>query len=551
MDANSPRAKLTELVARHGPAAITEPGRCEKLLAEACGTGFQDEVADLAMAADQGIARALQDSVLSSEPRAVLIDRLSRRLAKNTKLSSYAARWSVECWALALRIVRESDYLMITRLAQIQPLIDEACVDGPLTDHTVEHLVAKARTHGVDEAHARTHLAKYARPKPGAVEVSPEPGSPADAPPATRTPRTRRRPSPPSPSPAADNLPTSITSDASRAGATHEISQPPRPWAGTRIVVITALCLIVVAIVAVVGPSIRTTYIADRERRTYEAAHDNIEALVAYLNGCEICAFGDAARAEVNRLRVAAEERVYRAAGNDPQALQAYVDKCTICAFKQQALNEIARVREEQTYRAARGHRDALRAYLTECRVCAFGEVARSELAELSRVADDEQAYRSARASLPALRAYVGTCGRCAFRQPALEEILQLELLAVRPPSASPDLEGVVRGASSAASLYVIVSARNPRAVSTKPGETVSVELFGIVDPLGKSSENPHVAVLRNYLDKAQRKVGCFVREEQTFQCFVGGNDLAVMALHDGIAKAGPNTLSEYKQAAR
>ena len=31
----------------------------------------------------------------------------------------------------------------------------------------------------------------------------------------------------------------------------------------------------------------------------------------------------------------------------------------------------------------------------------------------------------------------------------------------------------------------------------------------------------------------------------------VGGNDLAVMALHDGIAKPGPAALSEYKQAAR
>lgn len=426
MDANSPRAKLAELVARHGPAGITEPGRCEKLLAEACGTGFQDEVASLATAADQGVARTLQDSASSSEPRAVLIDRLSRRLAKNTKLSPYAARWSVECWALALRIVRESDYLMITRLAQLQPLIDEARVDGQLTDHAVEQLVAKARTDGVDEAHARAHLAKYARPTPVVAEVPPGAGPPADASPAARRSRARRRLSPPSPAPVPDNLPASVTAGASAAGPTHEISPPPRTRASRRIVFITALCLIVAAVIAAaVGPSIRSAYIADREHRVYDAAHDNIDALAAYLDGCEICAFRDAARAEVNRLR------------------------------------------------------------------------------------------------------------------------------AVRPPSASPDLEGVVRGASSAASLYVIVSARNPRVVSTKPGETVSVELFGIVDPLGKSSENPHVPVLRNYLDKAQRKVECFIHGEQMFQCFVGGNDLAVMALHDGIAKPGPNTLTEYKQAAR
>ncbi len=318
-----------------------------------------------------------------------------------------------------------------------------------------------------------------------------------------------------------------------------------------RLAVITTLCLLVAAIVGAVGQFIRSAYIVDRERRAYEAAHGNLEELVAYLNDCKVCAFGDAARAEVNGLRTAAEERMYRAADSDPQALQSYVERCNICAFKQQALNEITRVREAQTYRAARGHRDALQAYLTECRVCAFGETARSELAELSRVADDEQAYRAARGSLPALRTYVGACSRCGFRQPALDEILQLELLAVRPPPGSPDLEGVVRGASSAATLYVVVSARNLRVVSTQPGETVSVQLFGIVDPLGKSSENPHVAVLRNYLDKAQRKVECFVHESQTFQCFVGDNDLAVMALHDGIAKPGPNALSEYKQAAR
>jgi hypothetical protein len=542
---------LAELVARHGPVAITEPGGCEKLLMAACGTGFEDDVASLAAAADQGVARALRDSALSSEPRAVLIDRLSRRLAKNTELSPYAARWSVECWALALRIVRDSDYLMITKLAQIQPLIDEACAGGPLTDHAVEQLVVKARTDGIDEACARAHLAKYARPK-AVAEAPPGDGSPADGSPGARKSRARRRLSPPSSTPAADTPSTSMTTGPSAAGPAEEVPHPPRTRASWRIVFITAICLIVAAaIAAVVGPSIRSTYIADRERRAYDAAHDNTEALTAYLNGCEICTFRDAARTELNRLQAAAEERMYRAAGSDPQALQSYVDRCTICAFKQQALNEIARLREEQAYRAARGHRDALRAYLAECRICAFGEVARSEFAELSRVADDEQAYRSARGSLAALRTYVGACSRCAFRQPALEEILQLELLAVRPPSASPDLEGVVRGASSAASLYVIVSARNPRVVSTRPGETVSVELFGIVDPLGKSAENPHVAALRNYLDKAQRKVECFVREEQVFQCFVGGNDLAVMALHDGIAKPGPTALSEYKEAAR
>jgi len=287
------------------------------------------------------------------------------------------------------------------------------------------------------------------------------------------------------------------------------------------------------------------------ERGTFEAAHGNIEALVAYLNRCKVCAFGDAARLEVSHLRAAAEEKAYRAAGSDPRALQFYVERCNVCAFKQQALNEIARVLEEQSYRAARGHREALRSYLAECRVCAFGEAARSELADLSRVADDEESYRSAQGSLAALRAYVGTCSRCGFRQPALEEILQLELRAVRPPSGPPDLEGIVRGASSAATLYVIISARNPKVVSTQPGETVSVQLFGIVDPLGKSADNPHVAALRSYLEKSQRRVECFVHEEQTFQCFVGGNDLAVMALHDGAAKPGPNTLGEYRQAAR
>src|SRR5215469_4771035 len=223
MDAHSPRAKLAELVARHGLAGITEPGRCEKLLAEACGTGFRDEVAGLAAAAEQGVAKALQDSALSSEPRAVLIDRLSRLLAKNTQLSPYAARWSVECWALALRIVCESDYLMITKLAHIQPLIDEACVDGPLTDHAAEQLVAKSRAHGIDEAHARAHVAKYTRPKPPVAEVLPGPAAAAS--PAARRPRAPRRLSPPEPGPAPNGLRPSMTSGAPGASPTHAVSQ--------------------------------------------------------------------------------------------------------------------------------------------------------------------------------------------------------------------------------------------------------------------------------------------------------------------------------------
>jgi hypothetical protein len=549
MNADSPRAKLAELVGRYGPAIIAEPGRCERLLSEACGTEFTGEIAGLVTAIDQGIAKALQDSALSSEPRAVLMERLSRRLAKNSDLSSYSARWCVECWALALRVVRESDYLVITKMGQIQPLLDEGCADGPLSHDAVERLVAEARARGIDEADARGYLARYAAPsqtdRPSAAA---EPAPPARASPAAR--KSRARPSISSPSPdrtAVAAVPSTAERDAVRA-----LRRPDRLRTRTRAgIVVAILSLIIAAIAGVVAPSIRSAYMADRERRTYETARGNIEALVAYLNDCRLCAFGDAARLEINRLRTAAEERTYRGASSDPRALQSYLDGCNICAFKQQALNDIARMREEQSYRSARGNRDALRAYLAGCRVCAFGDGARTELAELTRVADDEQAYRSARGNLPGLRAYVATCGRCGFKQPALDEVLQLELLAVRPPSDSSDLAGVVRGASSAATLYVIVSARNPRVVSTQPGETVLVQLFGIIDPLGKSAENPHVAVLRNYLDKAQRKVECFIRDEQTFQCFVDGNDLAVMALHDGIAKPGPSALSEYRQAVR
>lgn len=42
MDADLPRAKLAELVDRHGPTVVTEPGRCERILSEACGTEFKD-----------------------------------------------------------------------------------------------------------------------------------------------------------------------------------------------------------------------------------------------------------------------------------------------------------------------------------------------------------------------------------------------------------------------------------------------------------------------------------------------------------------------------
>lgn len=101
-----PRRKLVEIVAKHGSEIIENPRRCEGLLRD-YASSFRREISVLTMAIEERVPLDLLAG--KSTPRAVLLGRLTRRLCDNLALSEQAARWSVDSWALALKIVSSEE----------------------------------------------------------------------------------------------------------------------------------------------------------------------------------------------------------------------------------------------------------------------------------------------------------------------------------------------------------------------------------------------------------------------------------------------------------
>jgi hypothetical protein len=162
MIADVPRTKLSELTARLGDGLGEDTYRCEALLTEACGDGFGEECAALVAAIEHRITGDLLRGRHSSETPGALIERLRDRLEADAGLSSYRARWSVECWALALGVVPESDRLMIRRIEGLVPLIESAGTNGALGPDDLDRLVAEAMTRGIGDGEARAYLSHYA-----------------------------------------------------------------------------------------------------------------------------------------------------------------------------------------------------------------------------------------------------------------------------------------------------------------------------------------------------------------------------------------------------
>ena len=102
-----PRQKLREIVARHGPSIVEDPRRCEALLRDHL-SAHRREANVLVSALEE---RVPQDIIAApaGTPPAVLLARLSRRLADNLALDEEAARWAVGSWALALGFVTDED----------------------------------------------------------------------------------------------------------------------------------------------------------------------------------------------------------------------------------------------------------------------------------------------------------------------------------------------------------------------------------------------------------------------------------------------------------
>ncbi len=97
------RDTLRQLIVQHGRALCDAPPRCETMLRALCGQ-HKPEIALLINALQQRVPAALLANAAGLPPP-LLVDQLRERLTKELFLTTEAAHWAVETWALALGVI--------------------------------------------------------------------------------------------------------------------------------------------------------------------------------------------------------------------------------------------------------------------------------------------------------------------------------------------------------------------------------------------------------------------------------------------------------------
>lgn len=106
---NEPRDALRQIIAKHGTGVCTDADRCRALLNDACGE-FRREINILTGALEEHVPLDLLAAAKNSAmPRGLLFAKLEKRLEDNLALTTEAAQWAVETWALALGIISAAD----------------------------------------------------------------------------------------------------------------------------------------------------------------------------------------------------------------------------------------------------------------------------------------------------------------------------------------------------------------------------------------------------------------------------------------------------------
>ena len=95
-----PREKLAEIVRLYGQIVAEDPRRVEALLRDYCPHDTREIILIVNAAREQVPAQLLAAS--EAQPMSVLTDHLSQRLCVELGITTQAARWAVESWALAL-----------------------------------------------------------------------------------------------------------------------------------------------------------------------------------------------------------------------------------------------------------------------------------------------------------------------------------------------------------------------------------------------------------------------------------------------------------------
>jgi serine/threonine-protein kinase len=116
---------------------------------------------------------------------------------------------------------------------------------------------------------------------------------------------------------------------------------------------------------------------------------------------------------------------------------------------------------------------------------------------------------------------------------PATQPPLGPQAQAAPPnPEGEPDLQGRVGGAKRLDEIEVA-------------GRWI--KLFGIVDRARGAREAQQVQTLLRYLKPARNVLVCYRKAGDTYRCYAEGQDIARLALLDGIVQLAPNAPAEYR----
>jgi hypothetical protein len=100
-----PRQVLRQVLAKYGKDICSDAARCRGLLNDLCGP-YRREINVLTIAIENHVPLDLL-AAAKSVPAEMLLTRLEKRLQDQTGLTSEAARWAVESWALALGVATD------------------------------------------------------------------------------------------------------------------------------------------------------------------------------------------------------------------------------------------------------------------------------------------------------------------------------------------------------------------------------------------------------------------------------------------------------------
>lgn len=116
---NLPRETLRRIVTKYGKEICGDARRCESLLNDLCGE-YRREINVLVNAIEERVPLDLL-ATGSSMPHELLLTKLEKRLEEQTALTTDAAQWAVESWALALGIATEAE-IEERRRKQVRPI---------------------------------------------------------------------------------------------------------------------------------------------------------------------------------------------------------------------------------------------------------------------------------------------------------------------------------------------------------------------------------------------------------------------------------------------